>query len=119
MRTIFTLPLSLSIIFTAFGQRHERLSPYKLNKKIDVPLAVAGAAVTAYGFYRLTQKSDSDSLEIVNLNYQNDDVSRINRNGGPRYSESASKTSEILFYGYMPLPFWYYWIITFGEIRAE
>ncbi|MEM9855719.1 MAG: phosphatase PAP2 family protein [Bacteroidota bacterium] len=104
MRTIFTLLLGLSIIFTAFGQRQERLSPYKLNKKIDVPLAVAGAAVTAYGFYRLTQKSDSDSLEIVNLNYQND-VSRINRNGGPRYSESASKTSDILFYGSMPLPF--------------
>ncbi|UII20035.1 phosphatase PAP2 family protein [Fulvivirga ligni] len=104
-RTILLFLLSIFILIQPTqAQRTEEDSPYEVIEALEIPLAIVGAGSTAYGFYLLNQKSGSDSLTIANLNI-NEDVIKFNRHGEPRYSEKASKQSDLLFYGSFPIPF--------------
>ena len=105
MQKIYLALLCVLIINTqTWAQSRVAESPYEVNEGLEIPLALIGAGATAYGFYRLSQKSGSDSLTIVNLSLE-DDLIKFNRRHQPRYSEQASKDSDILFYGSYPLGF--------------
>ncbi|MGK7389742.1 MAG: phosphatase PAP2 family protein [Candidatus Cyclobacteriaceae bacterium M2_1C_046] len=76
---------------------------YEVNLKVDIPIALAGSALTAYGFKLISEKEGSTPEQVNALNFEQD-VSGFNRLfGEPRYSEAASNTSDILFYGAFPL----------------
>lgn len=105
MRTIYCLFLiTVTINFQCFGQRDEVESPYEVNEKLEIPLALIGAGVTAWGFYKIDQKSGADPSTIERLNFE-EEIIPLNQRGQPRYSEQASKDSDYLFYGAFPIPF--------------
>lgn len=105
MRTTFCFILViLSINFQCLGQSEEFKSPYKVNYKVEIPLALIGAGVTGYGFYKISQKSGADAATINNLVFE-EEVIKLNRRWQPRYSETANKNSDFFFYGAFPLPF--------------
>ncbi|MTI21329.1 phosphatase PAP2 family protein [Fulvivirga sp. RKSG066] len=90
-------------IFAQYTEEEDR-EPYNIKPAIDIPITLLGTGATIYGFYKISEKSGSDSTTIVNLSYDAD-VSRINQDfTSPRYSEQANKDSDILFYGSMALP---------------
>lgn len=79
-------------------------SPYEVNEELEIALGLMGAGVTVYGFYKIGQKSGSDSATVVNLTLE-EEVIPMNRHHQPRYSEQANKDSDLFFYGSFPLPF--------------
>ena len=87
----------------AFGQEQDKKKIYEVNLAIDLPVAIAGSALTGYGFQKLEEKTSSTLAEVNSLNFD-EEVSGFNQFfGGPRYSAAASNTSDVFFYGAMPL----------------
>lgn len=103
MKNIFlSLAVVVSFSIQAFSQ-HKPHKVYEVNVPIDLSIAVISSGLTGYGFYKIEQKEGSTLAEVNALNWE-EDVPGFNRFfGGPNYSESASKTSDLLFYGAMPL----------------
>lgn len=103
-KIFLSILLVITVNFSCFSQPRVAESPYEVNEALEIPLALIGAGVTAYGFYEISKKSSSDSATVVNLSLE-EEVIKMNRKHQPRYSEQANKDSDIFFYGSFPLPF--------------
>ena len=76
---------------------------YHLKPKVDIPLTVAATGFTIYGFSQAYSKDNTPEATIRNLSVQN--IPRFDRWAADVYSEKAAETSDLFFYGSMPLPF--------------
>lgn len=99
-----SLLVIILINFQAQSQPRVAESPYEVNEELEISLALVGAGITAYGFYKIGQKSGIDSATVANLSLE-EEVIKMNRKYQPRYSEQANKDSDLFFYGSFPLPF--------------
>jgi membrane-associated phospholipid phosphatase len=75
---------------------------YKINPAVDIPLSAAGAGFSLYAFTKIYSKDSSTYAQINAL--RKDDVNSFDRWAAGKYSEKAANTSDLLFYGSMPLP---------------
>lgn len=75
---------------------------YKLKPAIDVPLVVAGSAWTLFAFSKIYDRDPSSVEKIQSL--QTSNIPRFDRWAADIYSEKAAETSDLFFYGSMPLP---------------
>ena len=75
---------------------------YKLKPKVDIPLTVATAGWTIYGFTQVYSKDNSTEEQINRLNVN--DINGFDRWAADVWSEKAADASDLIFYGSMPLP---------------
>lgn len=75
---------------------------YKLKPSVDIPVTVATAGWSLYGFTKIYSKDNSTEEEIQNLRVS--DINGFDRWAADVYSEKAAKLSDMFFYGSMPLP---------------
>lgn len=75
---------------------------YKIKAGVDVPLTVIGVAWSLYGFSKIYNKDTSTTEQILALNRY--DINKFNRSAIDQYSQKAFHTSDLFFYGAMPLP---------------
>ncbi|WP_165929599.1 phosphatase PAP2 family protein [Pseudocnuella soli] len=87
---------------------------YKIKAKLDIPLTAALTAWTLYGFTQAYDKETTPLAEIQRVN--RNDLPRFDRWATKYYNEDAAKTSDLLFYGSMPLPFL---LLADKEIRRD
>ena len=96
------LALIFLVNLTVNDSKAQSLDPYNYNWKIDVPITIAGTALTGYGFYLIGQKSGRDSATVANLNRE--DIIKFNRSAINPYNEDIGNISDIFFYGSYPYP---------------
>ncbi len=100
MKYFFSL-LILTIFFgNSYAQNSDEDSRiYKSNYKLDIPLVVAGAGMTVWGFYRQGQK---DAVlvrsKLADLRANREDINGFDRWATKNYSSSSDDISDIPFY---------------------
>jgi membrane-associated phospholipid phosphatase len=75
---------------------------YKLKPKVDIPVIAVGAGWSLYAFTKVYSKDPTPTEKILSL--RKEDINGFDRWGADVYSEKAANTSDIFFYGAMPLP---------------
>ena len=75
---------------------------YKLNWKTDVPVTTVGVLWDVWAFSKIYDKPNLTLDEVKAIDKKN--VPAIDRWAAGMHSESASSTSDLFFYGSMPLP---------------
>lgn len=75
---------------------------YFIKPKVDIPLTIIGAGWSGYAFTKIYSKDPSTTAEILAL--KQEDINGFDRWAADVYSEKAATTSDIFFYGAMPLP---------------
>lgn len=75
---------------------------YKLKAKVDIPITVAAAGFTLFGFSKIYGRDDVPESEILALN--KNDVNSIDRSTAGNKDEKAKDLSDKFFYGAMPAP---------------
>lgn len=75
---------------------------YKLKAKVDVPLTLAAAGFTLFGFSKIYSRDDTPEEEIFALDKSN--VNSLDRSTAGNSDENAKNTSDYFFYGAMPAP---------------
>jgi membrane-associated phospholipid phosphatase len=75
---------------------------YRLKPAIDIPLTLIAGGWSAYAFTKIYNKDPSTEAEIRALRMS--DINGFDRWAADVYSEKAANTSDIFFYGAMPLP---------------
>lgn len=75
---------------------------YKLKPKVDIPIVAAGTAWSLYAFSKIYTKDPTPIDEIRNLSSEN--INGFDRWAAGKKSQSASQTSDYLFYGSIPVP---------------
>jgi len=75
---------------------------YKLKPKVDIPLTLAAAGWSLYGFSQVYSKDPSPVEKIQSLRVS--DINGFDRWAADVYSEKAANSSDYFFYGAMPLP---------------
>ncbi len=75
---------------------------YTLKPAVDIPLTAVGTGWSIYAFTKIYSKDTSTTAQILALD--KNDLAPINRSGVKYYSQNAARTSDLLFYGSMPLP---------------
>ena len=75
---------------------------YKLKAKVDVPVTLAAAGFTLFGFSKIYSRDDTPESEILALDKST--VNSIDRSTAGNSDEKAKNTSDIFFYGAMPAP---------------
>lgn len=100
---IFILFFSINVQPYLAAQDIEADDVYNYNWKIDVPITVAFAGLTAFGFNKIGQKPESDLSEVANLSEE--DLWSINRSAIHPYDQKWDDRSNIFFYGAFPYPF--------------
>ena len=75
---------------------------YRLKPAVDVPLTLAFAGWSLYGFTKIYNKTPSTTEEVENLRIS--DINGFDRWAADVYSEKADAISDIPFYAAMPLP---------------
>ena len=105
------LPVSLFSLYS-FGQYTN--SPQKIEDKyklehmynikpwIDIPATVIFAGVSVNGFRIIYGRDTIPTATVLALN--KNDINRFDRPVADNYSEKAKSTSDLFFYGSMPLP---------------
>lgn len=92
--------------FSAMAQSEppaEREGPvYTVREGVEIPLTLAATGYTLYGFSVAYSKDASTPQQIARLN--RDDINSFDRWATRVYHEKAAPTSDLLFYGSMPLP---------------
>lgn len=102
---IFCLTGILSTTVNAQQQQQQEKPTkiYETKLSVDLPIALAGTALSLYGFKLMSEQDGPGLAEVNALDYENK-VSGFNRLfGGPRYDETASKVSDVFFFGSFPL----------------
>lgn len=77
-------------------------SPYKLNLKIDIPVAVLGVTGTVVSYPLRNKKPKLDTAEVLALKI--DDLAKFNRDAAHQYSKSADQVSDAIFYSGFAIP---------------
>jgi membrane-associated phospholipid phosphatase len=75
---------------------------YKLNLAVDIPLTAVAAGWSLYAFPKIYDKRGISPAELMNLKKEN--INGFDRWAADVYREKAAKSSDIFFYGAMPLP---------------
>ncbi len=76
---------------------------YKIRPWIDIPVTIVADAMSLYGMSVIYGRDPIPESEILALN--KNDINKFDRPIADNYSLSAKKTSDLFFYGSMPLPF--------------
>jgi hypothetical protein len=71
-------------------------SPYHTRFAVDGPIILGLGAASAFGLYRVQQKSGLSDVELANL--KKEDVPSFDRWSAGKYSESAQLASDLLCY---------------------
>ncbi len=112
MGRILTLILLVLISSNAYCQFID--SPQKVSEKdksehmynikpwIDIPVTAVFAGFSVYGFQVIYGRDSIDAATVLSLN--RNDVNSFDRPVTYNYSEKAKNTSDLFFYGSMPLP---------------
>ena len=91
--------------YTADSSVHRRGNTgevYKLKLAVDIPVTTAGIAWSAFAFPKIYDKPTPSEAIILGL--RKEDLNGFDRWAAGKYSESADKTSDLLFYGSIPVP---------------
>ncbi|MBA2500034.1 MAG: phosphatase PAP2 family protein [Chitinophagaceae bacterium] len=91
-----------SVVISINPGMNEDLEIYKLKPAIDIPLTGAFTGLSLLGFSKIYSKERSTEAEILSL--KKSDINSFDRSAADNYSEKATKQSDMLFYGSMPLP---------------
>jgi len=75
---------------------------YKIKGRVDIPLTIAATAFDLYGLKEIYSKPESSLQRIQRV--KREDLNGFDRWATDVYHEKAAATSDILFYGAMPLP---------------
>lgn len=76
---------------------------YKYNFPLEIPLTAVTGGFAGFAFTKIYDKPPSDLSTIQALDKKN--INGFDRWAAGMNSESAEKTSDLLFYGSIPLPF--------------
>jgi membrane-associated phospholipid phosphatase len=87
---------------------------YKLKAGTDIPITAAAAGFTIYGFSKIYKKDPTSAQQILRLNKA--DINGFDRWAAGLHSEKAANTSDLFFYGAMPLPLL---LLADNEIRGD
>lgn len=87
---------SLLTAATPAAQAQQAESPYHTRFAVDGPIILGLGAVSAFGLYRVQQKSGLSDAELANL--KKSDVPSFDRFSAGWYSESAQTASDLLCY---------------------
>jgi membrane-associated phospholipid phosphatase len=113
MRRISTLILLLSI-YSSYSYSQYTDSTQKIKEKknsdhmynikpwLDIPITVAFAGFSVNGFRVIYGRDSISEATVLSLN--KNDINRFDRPVTENYSEKAKNTSDLFFYGSMPLP---------------
>ncbi|GAA3971090.1 hypothetical protein GCM10022407_16200 [Hymenobacter antarcticus] len=71
-------------------------SPYHTRFAVDGPITLGLGAMSAFGLYRVQQKSGLSDTELAALN--KNDVPKFDRSTAGKYSETAQTVSDLLCY---------------------
>lgn len=109
-----------SINCTANGGAPDSLSNknnqvFKLNPKVDIPLAAVSAGWSIYAMTKVYNKGGSTEAQILSLNKNN--INSFDRGSVTPYNSSMDKTSYIPFYAAIPLPLAFF--LTGDEMRSD
>lgn len=109
-------PLLTALLFFGFTtvSTAQRESPFHVNKKVTLPIIVGGAAASAYGYYKISQKPAITLEELRTLDER--DLLEINQPATEQYSILARDAADVLFIGSYPLPFM---LFANGAIRSD
>jgi membrane-associated phospholipid phosphatase len=108
LKRIFFHLLPILITGSVLGQditpatTHTGDEVYKINARVDIPLTVAGAAWTFYGFSRVSAKSGVSPATVNSL--KKSDLNWFDRWGVRPYNRSVDKLSYMPFYAAVPYP---------------
>jgi len=75
---------------------------YNIKPWIDIPATVVFAGFSMYGFKVIYGRDSISATTVLSLN--KNDVNSFDRSSTDNYSEKAKNTSDLFFYGSMPLP---------------
>ncbi|MBJ6109616.1 phosphatase PAP2 family protein [Hymenobacter sp. BT523] len=98
MKLFFSLALAGSLLATAPTATAQQTaeSPYHTRFAVDGPIILGLGATSAFGLYRVQQKSGLSDAELANL--KKEDVPSFDRFSAGWYSESAQTASDLLCY---------------------
>ena len=98
MRLFASLALAGSLLTAAApaAQAQKSPSPYHTRFAVDGPITLGLGAVSAFGLYRVQQKSGLSDNELAAL--RKEDVPRFDRWSAGYYSASAQTASDLLCY---------------------
>lgn len=94
--TSFALAATLLAASAPTASAQQADSPYHTRFAVDGPITLGLGAVSAFGLYRVQQKSGLSDVELANL--KKSDVPRFDRWAAGNYSESAQLASDLLCY---------------------
>ncbi len=75
---------------------------YKIKAKVDIPVTIAAAGFTLFGFSKVYGRDKTPDAEILALN--KNDVNSIDRSTAGNTDDKAKKASDMFFYSAMPAP---------------
>ncbi len=98
MKLLASLALAGSLLTAAapVAQAQKSPSPYHTRFAVDGPITLGLGAASAFGLYRVQQKSGLSDDELAAL--RKEDVPRFDRWSAGYYSESAQTASDLLCY---------------------
>ena len=76
---------------------------YRLRPAADIPIVAIGGGWSGYAFTKIYSKKASTKEEILSLNKA--DLPAIDRWAAGKSDPAAAKTSDLFFYGSIPVPF--------------
>lgn len=101
--TLITITDSVISIEENYRAYDEKPQPvYRIRKSVDIPLTVVSTAWSLYGLKEIYSKPDAPAEHVSRL--RKEDINSFDRWAADVYHEKAAKTSDLLFYGAMPLP---------------
>ncbi|MFN2438216.1 MAG: phosphatase PAP2 family protein, partial [Chitinophagaceae bacterium] len=80
----------------------DKIPVYKLKPAVDIPLTLISGGWSMYAFSKIYSKDQSTEATILAL--RKEDINGFDRWAADIYSKKAAKTSDLFFYGAMPLP---------------
>ncbi len=84
------------------SQKDKSEHMYNIKPWIDIPATVVFAGLSMNGFRIIYGRDSIDAATVLSLN--RNDINSFDRPVTNNYSEQAKKTSDLFFYGSMPLP---------------
>jgi membrane-associated phospholipid phosphatase len=75
---------------------------YKIKAKVDIPITLAAAGFTLFGFSKIYSRDKIPESEILALRPEN--VNSIDRSTAGNFDEKAKDLSDKFFFGAMPAP---------------
>jgi membrane-associated phospholipid phosphatase len=76
---------------------------YKIKARVDIPFTLVSTAWSLYGLKEIYSKPNASVQRLQRV--RKEDINGFDRWAADVYHEKAAKTSDLLFYGAMPLPF--------------